>query len=69
MKFSPCIGQCTHEGTHCEGCGRTHEEVAETQKLIMDAVIYAMKKGYENPQDFANFVGQSIAFRLQSING
>lgn len=29
MKFGPCIGGCTNEGTHCEGCGRSHEEVAE----------------------------------------
>ncbi|MDD1613160.1 MAG: DUF1289 domain-containing protein, partial [Methylococcaceae bacterium] len=29
MKFSPCIsGKCTYEGTHCGGCGRTHEEIA-----------------------------------------
>ena len=32
MKFSPCIaGKCTDQGTHCEGCGRTHEEIAETK--------------------------------------
>lgn len=34
MKFSPCIsGKCTYEGSRSEGCGRTHEEIAETKKV------------------------------------
>jgi len=34
MKFSPCTGNCTEEGTNCEGCGRSHEEIAEMNMLI-----------------------------------
>ncbi len=33
MKFKPCTGKCTTEGTHCEGCGRTHEEVAAMRRF------------------------------------
>ena len=29
MDFVACNGDCTEEGTHCEGCGRSHEEIAE----------------------------------------
>ena len=66
MKFSPCIsGKCTYEGTHCEGCGRTHEEIAETKKMIMELVSYAQKKEYENIEDFANFIGKSVLTKLQ----
>ena len=31
MKFVPCNSDlCTKDGTHCAGCGRSHEEIAET---------------------------------------
>jgi len=67
MKFSPCIsGKCTHEGTHCEGCGRSHEEIAETKNMVMELVSYAQKKGYENIEDFSNFIGKSILAKLQN---
>ena len=52
MKFNPCIqGKCTEEGTHCEGCGRTHEEIAETKKLVKGLVSFSQKMGYENIED------------------
>ncbi len=66
MKFSPCIsGQCTYEGTHCEGCGRSHQEIAETKERIMALVSYAQQMKYENIEDFANFVGKSVLKKLQ----
>ena len=67
MKFNPCIpGKCTEEGTHCEGCGRTHEEIAETKKLVKDLVSFSQKMGYENIEDFSNFIGQSLLKKLQN---
>ena len=67
MKFNPCIpGKCTEEGTHCEGCGRTHEEIAETKKLVKDLVSFSQKMGYENIEDFSSFIGQSLLKKLQT---
>ena len=67
MKFNPCIaGKCTDEGTHCEGCGRTHEEIAETKKLVKDLVNFSQKMGYENIEDFSSFIGQSLLKKLQN---
>lgn len=66
MIFSPCNGKCTDEGTHCEGCGRTHEEVAETRKLVGDLVAYAQKKNYENAEDYANSIARSVIYKLQN---
>lgn len=67
MKFNPCIpGKCTDQGTHCEGCGRSHEEIAETKKMIMDLVSFAQKRGYENYNDFADFIGKGILSKLQN---
>lgn len=66
MKFNPCIsGQCTYEGTYCEGCGRTHEEIAETKQMVMALVAFAQKMGYENEEDFIRFVGQSVLKKLK----
>jgi predicted Fe-S protein YdhL (DUF1289 family) len=66
MKFSPCIGKCTDQGSHCDGCGRSHEDVAETDQLIMQLVNYAREKGIENTEEFANSMGHSILYKLQN---
>lgn len=65
MKFNPCTDNCTYEGTHCEGCGRTHEEIAETKKMVMALVNFAQMQGYENIEDFANSIGQSVLKKLK----
>lgn len=66
MKFSPCVkGQCTEDGTHCQGCGRSHEEIAETKQVINTVVTFAQKQGYENIGEFSNFVGKTVLKKLQ----
>jgi hypothetical protein len=69
MKFNPCIDKCTYEGTHCEGCGRSHQEIAETKKLVMDLVNFAQAQGYENVEDFASSIGQSLVKKLKNSAG
>ncbi len=65
MKFNPCVDNCTYEGTRCEGCGRTHEEIAETKKMVMALVNFAQEQEYENVEDFVNAVGQSVLKKLK----
>ena len=65
MKFSPCIDQCTYDGTHCEGCGRSHQEIAETKKMVMALVNFVQTQVYENPDDFVDAVGQSVLKKLK----
>jgi TolB-like protein len=65
LKFNPCTDNCTYEGTHCEGCGRTHQEIAETKKLVMAVVNFAQEQEYENIEDFANAIGQSVLKKLK----
>ncbi len=60
MKFSPCIDQCTTEGTHCQGCGRSHVEIAETKKLVKSVVEFVQQQDYENPEDFIAAISKSI---------
>ena len=65
MKFKPCTGECTKEGTHCVSCERSHEEIAETNKLIYDLITFALKMEYENSDDFINFIARNMNYNLQ----
>ena len=62
MNFSPCTGECTDEGTHCEGCGRSHEEIAEMRTLVGGLIEFAHKMNYENYQEFADAVSGNIKY-------
>jgi len=62
--FKPCNGQCTDDGTHCDGCGRSHEEVAEMRQLVGTLVAYAERMNYENFNDFADGVAASIKYAM-----
>ena len=64
MKFSPCIGRCTDEGTHCEGCGRSHDEIAEMNTLVGNLIAFAEKMNYENVDDYADGVAGSIKYKM-----
>lgn len=64
MKFHPCIDQCTTEGTHCQGCGRSHEEIAATKKLVKSIVEFIQQQRYENPEEFVAAISKSILKKL-----
>lgn len=65
MKFNPCIDQCTTEGTHCGGCGRSYQEIAETKQLVKSVVEFIQKQEYENPEEFVAAISKSILKKLQ----
>lgn len=66
MQFSPCRGgdNCTQDGTHCQGCGRSHEAIAGTREVIGALVQEAERMGYENFEDFVNFVAQKAKGKI-----
>lgn len=67
MKFRPCIsGLCTEDGTHCEGCGRSHQEIAETKGLVKNLVTFAQKQEYENIEEFASFIAKNLVKKIQN---
>ena len=68
MKFSPCRGGdfCTKEGTHCQGCGRSHDEVAATKALVAAVMNYALKMDYENIDEFTTFVAERAAKKVRA---
>ena len=67
MKFITCNGECTFEGTHCEGCGRAHEETIAMGNPIDELVVFAQKMGYENLEDFIDGVSGSLKYKLGLI--
>ncbi len=68
MKFRPCIDQCTKDGTHCQGCGRSHEEIAATKQIVQSAVAFIREQEYENPEDFVAAISKSILKKLQKAD-
>lgn len=64
MKFIPCQDLCTYDGTHCEGCGRSHQEIADTKKLVMSIVDFIQTQGYENSEEFVSAISKSVLKKL-----
>lgn len=73
MKFNPCTGECSSEGSHCNGCGRSHSEISETKMLGQLLVKHMVKYDYDNPQDFLNVMKEKVlkrsAIALEEKNG
>ncbi|WP_427551491.1 DUF1289 domain-containing protein [Methylomonas sp. MS20] len=64
MKYNPCIDQCTSDGSHCQGCGRSHQEIADTKKLVKSIVEFVQQQQYDNPEDFVAKIGKSVLKKL-----
>ena len=68
MKYRPCNGGCTKKGTHCDGCGRTHEEVEKLNRMVKELAAYAKEMQYENIEVYANSVATGIYYKLDALN-
>lgn len=64
MKFSPCVDKCTSEGTHCEGCGRSFQEIADTKNLVKSIVEFVQDHDYDNPEEFIARISKSALKKL-----
>ncbi len=67
MKFSPCTGDCTEKGSHCEGCNRSHDEIAETREVVDQIAELASKMGYENVDEFVQFVAKKATGKARLL--
>jgi hypothetical protein len=68
MQFTPCNDACTKEGTHCEGCGRSHADIAATKAIVKSAVDFIQQQQYDNPAEFVSAIGKSILKKLQKAD-
>lgn len=64
MRYQPCVDKCSSEGTHCSGCGRSHQEIAETKQLVKSIVDFVQQQAYENPEEFLDKIRHSVLKRL-----
>ena len=71
MRFVPCAGRdaCTEGGTHCRGCGRSHDEIARARELITALADFAQTMGYENPDEFLAYVSQKAGKKIAAVQG
>jgi predicted Fe-S protein YdhL (DUF1289 family) len=60
MKYNPCIDECDSKGTHCSGCGRSHQEIAESKQLVKSLVAFIQQQDYENPEEFLAKISKSV---------
>lgn len=67
MQFIKCNGECTFEGTHCEGCGRSHVESEAIRGPVGELAAFADKMGYENLEDFVEGVAGGLKYKLGLI--
>ena len=60
--FKPCAGKdaCTDGGSHCQGCGRSHHEIARTRDAIAMLADLAVEMDYTNVEAFADYVARRI---------
>jgi hypothetical protein len=65
MKFNPCIDKCTSEGTHCQGCGRSFEEIAGIKKLVISIVDFIQSQDYDNSDEFVSAISKSVLKKLK----
>ncbi len=65
-EFVPCAGKtaCTEDGTHCRGCGRSHDEIARTRDAINALTQLALQQGYVNVDAFASYVAARIVKKV-----
>ena len=67
MKFSPCTSQCTSSGECCEGCGRSHVEIKETQLLVAKLVAHLVDNNYDDPERFLALISAKALKRANTI--
>jgi hypothetical protein len=64
MKFSPCTDNCTKDGTHCQGCGRSHTEIRESSALWAKVAAHMFAYGYDDPENFLDTLNKKSLRRL-----
>lgn len=67
MKFSPCTNNCTKDGTYCQGCGRTHQEIQSTSAIGEQLLNHLLEYDYDDPELFLQTVSNKALLRLQKL--
>jgi len=65
MKVSPCTDNCTKDGTHCQGCGRSHKEIQSMSAICVQLLNHLIEYDYDHPEEFLEMVSNKALKRLQ----
>ena len=68
MNFNPCTNQYTCNGDFCNGCGRSHTEIRESEALVAKVVAHLFEYGYNNPEKFLQMLNNKSLARLAQLN-
>lgn len=60
--FKKCQGHgaCAKDGSHCNACGRSHSETAQTRSLLYAMVDHVMEHDYQNVEEFIDYIGKHV---------
>lgn len=64
MSFVSCNSLCTYDGTHCEGCGRSHEEIKATKQLVQTVVEFVRQHEYDNVDEFTQYLATKVCKKV-----
>jgi len=66
MRFKPCVNRtaCTEDGSHCRGCGRTHDEIAKLRTITTQVTDFVRQMQYENVDEFLAYLSRKILKKL-----
>ncbi|OYY92672.1 MAG: hypothetical protein B7Y41_14805 [Hydrogenophilales bacterium 28-61-23] len=65
--FTPCQGKtaCRDDGERCITCGRGFAEIEQTRNLIDALAELAVQQGYDNVEEFANYVAGKVVKKVK----
>lgn len=66
-RFNPCKGKtaCRDDGERCITCDRSFAEIEQTRALIDTLADFVLAQGYDNEQDFANYVADKLVKKVR----
>ena len=69
--FKPCARKnvCIENKTHCLSCGRKLETIEKTRKLIGALANLALKEGYNNVEEFMEYIGKKAGKMVRHQQG
>lgn len=69
MHFKSCVGRdaCNEDGYHCRACGRSHSEIEKTRILVADIAHFIHEMGYDNHDEFLEYVARKAKKKYEHI--
>jgi len=62
MLFKACKNRlaCTEDGSHCRGCGRSHQEITQLRAITSQVSDFVLQMQYENVEEFLAYLSKKV---------